>query len=58
MTYPPSKFTKQFQRALKLNILSKNANGKKYKDNQSAKTVMAPFNAEVAVSVIDQSGPV
>ena len=58
MTYPPSKFGKLFQRSLKLNILSKNTNGKWYKDNQRAKTVMAPFSAKFAVSLIDQSGPV
>ena len=47
---------KLFQRALKLNIPPKNTNGKKYKNNQRVKTVMAPFSAKVAVSVIDQSG--
>ena len=56
MTYSPSKFGKLFQRALKLNNLSKNTNGKKYKDNLREKTVIAPFSAKVAVFVIDKSG--
>ena len=70
MTSHPSNLRKLFQSALKLKILSKNTNVKRYKDNQRAKTVMAtfalkgairaktvmaPFSAKVAVSVIDQS---
>ena len=55
MTSHPSNLIKLFQSALKLNILSKNTNVKRYKDNQRAKTIMAPFSAKVAVSVIDQT---
>ena len=47
---------KLFHRALKLNILSKNTNDKRYKDDQRSNTVMAPFSGKVAVSVINHAG--